>query len=97
MLGHIAGAKVRNVQAAAVHMADQAGMGDLVQQGADQGGFAGAVLADENGELAAVDMHGDVLEEGLAAAADGDPVQIDVAELAVMQGHGVPASLKFGA
>ena len=87
MLGNIAGAQMRNIQSAAVHMADQAGMGNLPQQGADQGGFAGTVLADQDSELSAMDVHGHILKQGLAAATDGDPVQIDVTKLAVMQGH----------
>ena len=37
------------------------------------------------------------LAKTLAAAADADPVQIDVAELAMVQGHDLPSSLKFGA
>ena len=62
-------------------------MGDLSQQRADQRGFTRAVLPDQDSELSAMDMHGHILEQGLAAAADGNPVQIDVAKLAVMQGH----------
>ena len=72
------------------------GMGQFSQQGADQGCFTGTVLADQDGKLSAVDMHGHILEQDLAAAADADPVQIDVAELAVVQGHDLPSSLKFG-
>ena len=76
-------------------MADQACVGQFSQQGADQRGLAGAVLADQDGKLSAVDVHGHILQQNLAAAADADAVQIDVAELAVMQGHDLPASLKF--
>ena len=97
MLRHIAGTQMRDIQPAAVHMADETGMGKLSEQGANQGRLAGTVLADQDGELSAVDMHGHILEQDLAAAADADPVQIDVAELAVMQGHDLPASLKFSA
>jgi hypothetical protein len=43
-----------------------------------------------------MDMHGHILKQGLAAAADRNPVQINVAELAVMQGHDLPSSLKSG-
>ena len=68
-------------------MADEACVGDLSQQRADQRGFTGTVVADEYGELSEVDVHGHIQEQGLAAAADGNPVQIDVAKLAVMQGH----------
>ena len=71
-------------------------MGQLAQQGADQRGLAGAVLADQDRELPAVDMHGHILEQDLPAAADGDPVQIDVAEGTAVQVHGSDASLKFG-
>ena len=87
MLRYIAGPQVRNIQPAAVHMTNQACVGKLSQQGADQCGFTGTVLADEYGELSAVDVHGHILEQGLAAAADSNPVQIDVTKLAVMQGH----------
>ena len=79
MLRHIAGAQVRDIQPAAVHMADETGMGKLSEQGTDQGRLAGTVLADQDGELSAVDMHGHILEQDLAAAADADPVQINVA------------------
>ena len=96
MLGHVPRAEVRNVQPAAVHMADGAFVGQLAQERPDQRGLAGAVLADEDGELPAVDVHGHVLEQDLASAAHGDALQIDVAQGAAVQVHGGTASLKFG-
>ena len=96
MLRHIAGTQVRDIQTAAVHMADGSAVGQFTQESPDERGLAGAVLADENGELTAVDMHGHILEQNLPAAADGNPVQIDVAESTAVHVHGRDASLKFG-
>ena len=61
VLRNIAGAQVRDIQPAAVHMPDGAAVGQLAQQDADQRGLAGAVLADQDRELPAVDMHGHIL------------------------------------
>jgi hypothetical protein len=41
-------------------------------------------------------MHGHILEQNLPAAADGNSVQIDVAESTAVHVHGSDASLKFG-
>ena len=71
-------------------------MGQFAQQGPDQCGFTGAVLANQDSELTAMDMHGHILQQNLPAAADGDPVQINVAKGTAMQVHGSDASLKFG-
>ena len=86
-LGHIARPQVRDVQPAAVHMADDARMRDLAEEGPDQGRFPGAVLADQYRQLAAVDMHGYILQQHLAAPPDGDPVQVDMAQVTVVK-HG---------
>ena len=73
-------------------MADGARMGQLAQEGFDQGGFAGAVLADEHRELAAVNVHGNILQERLAAAPDGDPIQVDMAQVALVKHETVSLS-----
>ena len=88
MLGHVSRRQMGQIPARGVHMADGAAMGDFSQQGADQGGFAGAVLADEDGQLAAVDMHGHILQQRLSSPADGNPVQINMAEGTAVNAHG---------
>ena len=60
--------------------AERAAVGDLAQQRADQRGLACAVLADEHGQLAAVDVHGHILQKGLAAAHNADVFQRDAAQ-----------------
>ena len=89
VLRHIAGDQMRDVAAVLVDVPDGAAVGKLAQERAHQGGFSGAVLADEHGQLTAVDVHGHLLQKLLAAAGHGDVVQIDVAEVAGV-GHGIP-------
>ena len=87
MLGNIAGGQVRQIPAGAVHMADGAAVGKLSQQGPDQGRFSGAVLADQHRQLAAVNMHGNILQKKLATPADRDLIQVDVAQGAAGKSH----------
>ena len=91
MLGNIAGGQMGKTAARAVHVADDAGMWNLSEKGADQGGLPGAVLSDEDRQLAAVYVHGNVLEKDLSAAADGDPVQVDMTQVAAVRTHRDPS------
>ena len=88
VLRHVAGGQVSQIPAGAVHMADGTAMRYFPEQGADQRGFSGTVLADEDGQLTAVNMHGNVLQQGLAAPPDGDLTQVDMAQGTMLRMHG---------
>jgi len=51
--------------------------------------FAGAVLPDKDGELTAVNMHGNILQQLLPAAADGNIAQVYVTQGATVKMHTV--------
>ncbi len=58
-------------------------------EGAQQGGLAGAVDADEADAVAGAEVPGEVLEEGLGAGLDGDVFQVEdgLAEAGVGEAH----------
>lgn len=87
VLRYIAGAQVGNGPAAAVHMSDTPRGLHLAQQGADQRGLARTVLPDENRQLPAMNVHGHIVEQFLTATDDGDLLQLDVAEAALVRLH----------
>ena len=79
VLGHVPRPQMGDVPPLAVQVMDAAPMRQLSQQGANQRGFPCAVLSDQGGKLSAVDVHGNVLEQGLPASHDGYVLQVNMA------------------
>ena len=77
-LGHVADAGADAAGRAAVDQDFAVGGLERAEDGFEQGGFAGAVAADQGGECAAGDLEVDLLKHGIAAVADGDVAQLNV-------------------
>ena len=78
-----------------VHMADDAPVGQFAKQRTDEGGFARAVLPDEHSQLSAVDVHGHVMKQRLSAPRNGQAVNLDMAQGAMVFRHGHASSGRF--
>ena len=87
VLGHVADAHMGDIPPVVVHMADGSAVGQFPQQRPHQGGLARSVLADEHGQLPAVDVHGHVLQKRLPAPLHGHMLQPDMTKGTTMLRH----------
>ena len=79
MLRHIAGTQMRNIPSPGILMTNDTGAWDFTQKGADQRRFSGYVLPDKDSQLAAMNVHGYILQQRLSAPADRNLFHIDMA------------------